>query len=175
MIQCHKVGSNKIKWELTRIKRKCKTKAIHRVRQWRNFSASWISPPCCFLCDIAEMRMLCWQASDHIHILTNQRIEYYWNNTINFSPLNFTHYVRQVIPTKWRSYRGHKFCDVTMCRPTADIKLKQQTLSWWQKCVSLIKAIIVNAFKQLLNRRDREKLFTGRYPVKQQLVTTAHT
>jgi len=48
-----------------------------------------------------------------------------------------------------------------VCRPTADIKLKQQTLSWWQKCVSLIKAIIVNAFKQLLNRRDREKLFTG--------------
>ena len=31
VIQCHKVGSNKIKSELTRTKRKCKTKAIQRV------------------------------------------------------------------------------------------------------------------------------------------------
>jgi len=35
---------------------------------------------------------LCWQASDHTDIFINQRIECYWNNTINLRPLNSTHY-----------------------------------------------------------------------------------
>ena len=116
-----------------------------------------------FHCDIAEIRMLCWQASDHIDILINQRIECYWNNTINFRPLT-----SHIMYAKLYPQNGDRIVAIDsvtslhpMCRPTADIKFKQQTLSWWQKCVYLIKAIIVNAFKQLLNRRDREKLFTG--------------
>ena len=53
---------------------------------------------------------LCWQASDHTAIFINQRIECYLDNTIKLR--NFRH----VIPTKWRSYRGRIFCDVTSPR-----------------------------------------------------------
>jgi len=36
--------------------------------------------------------MLCWQASGHIDIFINQRIECCLNNTINLRPLTSTHY-----------------------------------------------------------------------------------
>jgi len=36
--------------------------------------------------------MLCWQASDHIDIFINQRIECYLYNTINLRPLTPPHY-----------------------------------------------------------------------------------
>jgi len=39
----------------------------------------------------------------------NQWVEFYLNNTINLRPLTLCH----VIPTKWRSYRGHGYCEVT--------------------------------------------------------------
>ena len=42
---------------------------------------------------------------------SNQLIEFYLNNTINFRPL--TPHICHVIPTKWRSYRGHRYCDIT--------------------------------------------------------------
>ena len=38
----------------------------------------------------------------------NQWVEFYLNNTINLRPLTLCH----VIPTKWRSYRGHGYCEV---------------------------------------------------------------
>ena len=40
----------------------------------------------------------------------NQQIECYLNKTINLRPL--TSHIH-VIPTKWRSCRGRRFCDVT--------------------------------------------------------------
>jgi len=51
-------------------------------------------------CDTAE-NTISRQASYHTDIFMNQRI------TILYT---FCH----VIPTKWRSYRGHKFCDVAL-------------------------------------------------------------
>jgi len=54
--------------------------------------------------------MLCQQANDHTDIFINQQIECYLNNTVNLRPL--TPHICHVIPTKWRSYRGHRFCDV---------------------------------------------------------------
>ena len=87
--------------------------------QWRNFDASWLSPPSCGKTvrnvlhgHIAEIRFV----DDHNFMgisKKNQRYEFYPNNTINLRPLAPHHASCYVIPTKWRSYRGHRFCDVT--------------------------------------------------------------
>ena len=63
-----------------------------------------------FHCDINENTL--WrQANDHTEIFMNQRIECYLNITINLRHLTLQ--LCYVIPTKWRLYCGHRFCDVT--------------------------------------------------------------
>ena len=47
----------------------------------------------------------------HRYFFINQRIEFYLNNAINLRLL--LHTLCHVIPTKWRSYRGHRLCDAT--------------------------------------------------------------
>jgi len=50
----------------------------------------------------------------HRYFFINQRIEFYLNNAINLRLL--LHTLCHVIPTKWRSYRGHRLCDATSPR-----------------------------------------------------------
>jgi len=57
--------------------------------------------------------MLHRQANDHTDVFINQRIECCLNNTINLRPLTPHIMPCYSLPTKWRSYRGHRFCDVT--------------------------------------------------------------
>jgi len=57
--------------------------------------------------DITLSGTLCCQASDHTDIFV-KRIEFYLNNTTNLRPLTL-----HVIPTKWQSYLGYRFRDVT--------------------------------------------------------------
>jgi len=67
--------------------------------QWRNFNASWLSPPSCEQNSRKRISLwlrwntLCWQDSDHSDIFTNQRIECYLNNTITVRTLTpcYTH------------------------------------------------------------------------------------
>ena len=58
---------------------------------------------------VISMKYAFWQASEHTDI---QRTECCLNNAIHLRPL-IRYIMPHVIPTKWRSYRGHRFCDVT--------------------------------------------------------------
>jgi len=58
---------------------------------------------------LISMKYAFWQASEHTDI---QRTECCLNNTIHLRRL-IRYIMPYVIPTKWRSYRGHRFCDVT--------------------------------------------------------------
>ena len=98
--------------------------------QWRNFDANLtefrpsintISTSVILWVKVLEMysislwyrwNTLCWQASGHTDIFINRQIESYLNDMINLRPLTRPH-ISHVIPTIWRSYRGHRFCDVT--------------------------------------------------------------
>ena len=46
-------------------------------------------------------------------IFLNQLIQFYLNNTIDLRHLTQRIRLYHVIPTKWRSYRDHRLCDVT--------------------------------------------------------------
>ena len=61
-------------------------------------------------CDITKIRFV-GKSMLVLTFFSNQLIEFYLNNTINFRPL--TPHICHVIPTKWRSYRGHRYCDIT--------------------------------------------------------------
>jgi len=92
-------------------------KYIWLTATWRNFDASWLSPPSCgwnsdkcfslWYC----WNTLCWRASDHTDIFINQRTECNLNNTINLRPL--APHIMPCYTHKGRSYRDHRFCDVT--------------------------------------------------------------
>jgi len=64
-----------------------------------------------FHCDTAEIGFVGLLVIMVTDIFINQRIECYVNNTINLRPL--TPHIMPCYPTKWRSCRGHRFCDVT--------------------------------------------------------------
>ena len=106
-------------------------RAIGRVRTWcGRASCSWqctqgdgdvISMPAgfrrrlvgktlinVFHCDMTEISSV----GKLTDIFINQRIECCLDNTINLRPLT-AHIMCRVIPTTWRSYRGHSLCDVT--------------------------------------------------------------
>ena len=58
-------------------------------------------------CDFAEIRFVGKLVITETFQI-NQSVEFYSNITINLRPLNCTHYT-----TKWRSYRGRRFCDAS--------------------------------------------------------------
>jgi len=55
---------------------------------------------------------LCRQVLEYVDIFLNYLIKVYPNDMVNLHKLT-PHIVCQVIPTKWRSYRDHRFCDDT--------------------------------------------------------------
>ena len=67
-------------------------KYIWLTMTWRNFDASWLSPPSCgWNSDKCFSLWYCWntlrwRASDHTDIFINQRTECNLNNTINLRP-----------------------------------------------------------------------------------------
>jgi len=107
----------------------CTTRAHMQSRtytgwQWRHFDSYlcqlvfaailWVKLSEMFA-TVISLNTLRWLVNDHTDIFMNQRIEFRVNNTTNLRP--FTPHINTLchtIPTKWRSYRGHRFCDVTL-------------------------------------------------------------
>jgi len=83
---------------------------------------------------ISPKKTLCWQVSDHTDIFINQRIECCLNNTIHFRPLTPHICGPHVIPTKWRSCRGHRFCDVA-----SPYAYKELETALWNAINTLVK------------------------------------
>ena len=59
-------------------------------------------------CDFAEIRFVGKLVIIETFQINQIRVEFYSNITINLRPPNCTHYT-----TKWRSYRGRRFCDAS--------------------------------------------------------------